>query len=116
MAITAQNISYSTSAPVAAGSGILAFGGSSQLEFSYVGTATFTGDGSTTNAIMNFIDGSNALPWTPVSCVVVRTGGNAAATIVSYANVLNNIAANVIFSAAPGNNASISYAVFVLKS
>ena len=116
MTVAAQNIAYSTSAPVAGGSGILAFGGSSLTEFSYVGNVTFTGDNSNVAPVINFIDGTNALPWTPVSCVLVRTGGNAANSIVAYASVTNNVAATCTFSAAPGSNSTISFAVFVLKS
>lgn len=115
MSITASNVSYLTSAPVASGSGILAFGGSSLLEFSYVGTVTFTGDGATTSATINWIDGTNTLPWTPSACILSRTGGNAASSIVAYVSATSNSTGTVTFSAAPGNNAAASYAVVILK-
>ena len=115
MSINAVNITYTTSAPVAGGSTILAFGGSSLLEFSYVGTATVTGDGSTTSATINLIDGTNVLPWVPTGLILQRTGGNAANSIVSYVSSVTNAAATVTFSAAPGNNASVNYLVLVLK-
>lgn len=117
MAITAQNVSYLTSAPVAGGSTILAFGGKSNQELSYIGTVTFTGDGSATSATINYIDGTNTLGFTPSACLVQRVGGNAANSIVSYAadNADNGATAIVTFSAAPGNNTLIKYAVFILK-
>lgn len=117
MAITAQNLSYLTSAPVANGSGVLAFGGSSVQELSYIGTATFTGDGATTTATLNYIDGTATLPFTPSAVFGVRAGGAATAT-VSVVSVVDNAdggkSATVQFSAAP-NAATIKVAVFVLK-
>lgn len=115
MSISNANAVYLTSAPVASGSTILAFGGSSLLEFSYAATVTFTGDGSSTSAIMNLIDGTNALGWTPTAVMASRTGGNAASSIVAYANAVTNSQATFTFSAAPGNNASISFVVLVMK-
>lgn len=118
MAITAQNASYLTSAPVANGSGILAFGGSSNLEVSYIGKATFTGDGATTTATLNYIDGTAALPFTPSAVIGVRSGGNTTATI-SVVSVADNAdsgkTATVAFSAAPTNGGTITVAFFVLK-
>jgi len=115
LSITAANVTYLTSAPVAGGSTILAFGGSSLVELSYIGTATFTGDGAATTATLNFIDGTNALGWVPSAVLIQRTGGNAASSIVSYASTTTNTGCTVNFSAAPGNNASISFVAFVLK-
>ena len=115
MSIPAQNVSYLTSAPVAAGSGILAFGGSSIVELSYIGTATFVLDSSAVAGVLNFIDGSNALPWTPSACFVQRIGGNAANTVTCYANVANNVAATVNFSGADSNTHTYIVAAFILK-
>lgn len=115
MSVTNQNITYTTGAPVAGGSGILGFGGSSLLEYSYVGTLTYTGDGSLTTALIQFIDGTNALPWVPTAVNLVRTGGNAATSIVSYATTITNTNAVITWSAAPGSNASISYLCVVMK-
>lgn len=118
MAITAQNAAYLTGAPVANGSTTLAFGGSSLQEFSYLGTVTFTGDGATTTATLNYIDGSAALGFTPSAIIGVRAGGNTTATIsvVSVVDAANaNKTATVQFSAAPTNGGTITVAFFVLK-
>jgi len=116
MSITAQNLSYLTSAPVAGGSTVLAFGGSSQQEYSYIGTATFTGDGSTTSAVLNYVNGTgNGLGFTPSAVIAVRTGGNAANSIVAYAADNADNTAVVTFSAAPGNGATIKFAFLILK-
>lgn len=110
-------MSYLTGTPVAGGSTVLAFGGSSCQELSYVGTASFVGDGSNTASTINYIDGTNALSFTPSAVMAVRVGGNAAASIVAYAadNADNGKTATITFSAAPANNATVKYAVFVLK-
>jgi hypothetical protein len=116
LAITAQNVTYLTSAPVAGGSTTLAFGGSSLLEYSYLGTVTFTGDGTLATATINYIDGTNTLAWTPSACVAVRVGGNAANTIVGYAqDASDKKTATVFFTAAPANGATVQMAILILK-
>lgn len=117
MAITAQNISYQGRGPVAGGSTILAFGGSSTQELSYIGTVSFVGDGATTTAVFNYVDGTNLIGFVPTAVVAVRTGGTAAASIVSYAtdNANAGLSGTITFSAAPANAATITYALFVLK-
>lgn len=119
MAITAQNVAYQGSAPVAGGSGVLAFGGSSNQELAYIGTVTFTGDGATTSAVANYLDGSNALPFTPTAVIALRApasgGDNAASSIVSYATATNNIAATITYSAAPANGTKVTHVLLILK-
>lgn len=117
MAITAQNASYRGQGPVGGGSTILAFGGSSMQELAYIGTATFTGDGATSTATLNYIDGTNTLSFTPTAVLAQRIGGTAAATITCYAtdNADSGKTATVTFSAAPANGATYIVAFFVLK-
>lgn len=116
MSINAQNLTYFGQGPVAAGSTILAFGGSSMQELSYMGTVTFTGDGSATSAVINYTNGTaNGLGFTPSAVSVVRVGGNAANSIVMYAADNADNTAVVTFSAAPGNNASVKLAVVIYK-
>lgn len=118
MAITAQNASYLGSAPVAGGSTTVAFGGSSMLELAYIGKATFTGDGATTTATLNYLDGTNTLFFTPSAVFAVRSGGSAASTI-SVASVADNAdsgkTAAVNFSAAPANAATVTVVFFIMK-
>jgi|SRR5581483_4795185 len=119
MAITTQNLSYTGQGPVGGGSTILAFGGSSMQELSYLGTVTFTGDaGNSTTAILNYIDGVNALAFVPTAFLALRVGGNGTAT-VSVVSITDNAdggkTATVQFSAAIGNGNTLKMAVFVLK-
>lgn len=116
MSIAASNVAYFGSAPVPGGSGILALGGQSNIELAYTGQATMAaGDNSTTTWVVNYMDGSNALPFTPSAVSFVRTGGNAAATIVMYASATNNVVATVTFSAAPATNATVTGIVQIFK-
>lgn len=116
MAIVATNIAYNGQGPVAGGSTIVAFGGSSNLELAYVGTAALVGDATSTTFVVNWIDGTNALPWTPIAVSAFRTGGNATNTIsVLSANVINTTACSLNLSAAPGNNATALVSIMVFK-
>lgn len=116
MAITAANLSYIGQAPVAGGSATLAFGGSSCQELSYIGTVTFTGDGSLTAATLNLIDGTASLGFTPTGFLAFRVGGNTTSTIAVASIVpVNGVTATVNFTVAPTNGGTITLAVFVLK-
>ena len=123
MSIPAQNVSYLGQGPVAGGSQILAFGGQSVSELSYIGTATFVLDGSASAATLNYTDGVNVLPWVPSAVLIQRIGGNAANTITCYANVATtNVAgtlvsnnATVNFSATGSNTNTYIIAAFILK-
>ena len=117
MAASNVNLTYiSAAAPVAGGSGILAFGGASLQELSYIGTATLIGDGAVTNAIVNFIDGVNALPFIPTAVMAFRTGGNATSTIaVTGTQNITNVNCNVQFASAPGAAAQVIVGVVVMK-
>lgn len=116
MAVNPSNAVYFGQGPVAGGSGILAFGGSSMQELSYIGTATFTGDGAATSFFLQWIDGTNALPFTPTGVIAFRTGGNTTATqsVVSV-NAISNTQCTVNFSAAPGNGNTALVAFIALK-
>ena len=117
MAITAQNATYQGQGPVAGGSTTLAFGGSSVQELSYIGSATFTGDGATTTATLNYIDGTNALGFVPSMIIGARVGGAATATI-SVVSIVDNAdggkTATVQFSSAP-NAATYKVGFIVMK-
>jgi len=117
MAIAAVNATYLPSGPTA-DKQILAFGPGSSQEIAYIGTATFTGDGATTSATLNYIDGTAALNFTPSAILAARSGGNTTATIsvVSAVDAGNsNKTATVQFSAAPTNGGTITVTFIVLK-
>ena len=116
MSVNAANVAFFGQGPVASGSTILAFGGSSNLELSYIGTAACIGDASSTSFFVNFIDGTNALAWTPSAVLAFRSGGNATNTIyVQSTNAISNTQCTVNFSAAPGSNATATILVMVFK-
>lgn len=116
MAVNPANAVYFGQGPVAGGSGILAFGGSSVQELAYMGTATFTGDGSATSFFLNFIDGTNALPFVPTAVIAFRSGGNTTATqSVVSTNAISNTQCTVNFSAAVGNGNTAIVPFIVLK-
>lgn len=116
MAIPAQNLAYFQQGPVASGQQ-LAPSQLEQLELSFLGSATFTLDGTLTSATLNYIDGTAALNFTPRSVLVWRTGGTAAATITAYgvdgANA--GVSATINFSAAGSNGNTVILGVAVLK-
>lgn len=116
MSVNPANLAYFGAAPVAGGSTVLAFGGSSMQELAYIGTAACIGDNSATAFFINFVDGTNALGFTPTAVVAFRSGGNATNTVaVLSTNAISNTQCTVNFSAAPGTNATATVAVFVLK-
>lgn len=117
MSVNAANLSYFGASPVAGGSGVLAFGGSSMQEFAYSGTAACVGDNSATAFFINFYtDGTNALPFIPSAVIAFRSGGNATNTVaVLSTNAISNTQCTVNFSAAPGTNATATVVVLVMK-
>lgn len=114
MAIATVSASYIGTGPTASGQ-ILALGPGGLKELAYIGTATFTGDGASTTATLNYIDGTASLPFTPSAILAVRSGGAATASVsvVSCADAANgNKTATVTFSAAP--NAATIQVLFLI--
>lgn len=102
MSITAQNASYLTQGPTASGQ-VLAPNELSNLENAIQGTATFTLDGTSTSATLNFIDGTKTLSFTPSGVVASAVGGTqqaAAAVGVTSTEVVDNKTATIHFSGA----------------
>lgn len=63
------------------------------------GSATITGDNATATWTVNFIDGTNALPFTPTGILVQRIGGTGASTILlENVTTLTNILFTMTFS------------------
>lgn len=70
------------------------------LEPGFVGQATFTGDGSIATSNANFIDGTNAINFTPTGVRVTKIGGNDTANGVPLVSSFNNIAVVINWTAA----------------
>lgn len=116
MAIPAQNIGYLQNGPVASGQQ-LAPSSLEMLELSFLGTVTFTLDGTLTSATLNYIDGTATLNFTPRAVLLVRIGGTAASSTVAYAvdGANSGLSATVTISAAGSNAQTLIFAVAVLK-
>lgn len=117
MSITAPNAVYVGSAGVPAYSGqIIASGGSDQVELAYKGTATFTLDGSTTAVVVNLIDGTQTLPFTPSGVLLNISGGTQQAASIIHADVksITNTVINLVLSGAgtTGNTVVVTFIVF----
>jgi len=72
----------------------------------YLAIGTFTGDGSVVFSNLNFIDGTNAIPFTPSYIRVSRVGGNDTGNGVPILNTsaaLNNVACTINWTVAPAS-------------
>lgn len=116
MAVAAQNATYLTQGPAATGQ-IIANNEKSSTELALVGTATFTLDGATTSATLNFIDGTQTLPFTPSAVLATVVGGNQGATAVVTVttDTITNTGCTVRFSAAGTAAKTLQIAFIVLK-
>ena len=116
MSIATVSASYLPTGPTA-DKQIMASGPGSSAEIAYIGTATFTGDGASSTATLNYIDGTAALSFTPTAILACRVGGAATATIsvVSVVDAGNsNKTATVTFSGTV-NAATIIVGFIILK-
>lgn len=117
MSIAAQSGTYLTGGPTASNQ-ILAPNELSNLESAYIGTATFTLDGSTTSAVLNFIDGTKTLPFTPTgidACVVGGTQNAAAPVAVQSTAVTDNTKGTIYFSGAGTNLNTVKVLFYIVK-
>ena len=83
--------------------GAYASGPGDAQEPAFSGQATFTGDGAVVFSNLNYIDGTNAIPFTPSFVRISKIGGNDTGNGIPFLNTasaLNNIAATVTWSAA----------------
>lgn len=116
MAITAVAATYLTQGPTASGQ-ILANGPSSDSEnaLSFTGTATL--DGSTTNFVLNFIDGTKTLSFVPRAVALTITGGTqvAAAVPAIATSTPTNTGVTVYLSAAGTNANTLTFTGLIYR-
>lgn len=102
----------------------LARGGQSDLELAYIGTANWVGNGAATQATLNYIDGTAALPFTPAAIGCFKSGQNTGAGNAADAAGLSpfavdagnaNKTATVTWSAAPTNNANTGIIFMIFR-
>lgn len=76
MSTSAVNATYSGYGPSASGQVIAHATGAGPSAQDFTGFATITGDGSTTAAVVNYIDGTQQLGFNPSGIVASIDGGN----------------------------------------
>lgn len=81
MAITTVNMSYSGAGPAKTGQIVAQSGLGGDASRMLFGIATATGDGASSTFDVNFVDGTEVLPFTPSAVICTRTGGAATNTI-----------------------------------
>lgn len=83
------------------------------------GIATLIGDGASTTATINFIDGVQALSFTPSAVFVSAVAGGTAAATINVANQqvssLTATSFGVTLSAAPANLATLKLLVVLYR-
>lgn len=111
MAINPANMtSIVSGGPAMSTAGTYVQGPGDALEPSFVGQATFTGDGSATTTTLNFIDGTNAIPFTPTGVRISKIGGNDTNNgipVYNSSTALNNVAVGIVFTAAPASGKTV---------
>ena len=115
MAISTVNASYLGQAPTKTGQ-ILANALSGSDARTLYATATAISDGSDTNFTVNWIDGTQVLPFTPSAVLATRNGGTAAATIsVLSVTSITTTSALITLSAAGSTSETFAIALAILK-
>lgn len=128
MALTGQTLAMLPSgSPSIVPAGTMVFGPGDVQEPAMVGTFTFIGDGSVTTATVNWIDGTQTIPYTPKGVLVFgipALSGTADATGVLQAEGSNaaprvknitNTSFQVVYSTAVANTSTASFLFVVYK-
>ena len=128
MALTGTVLSIlPTGAPLPTPAGQIVFGPGDVQEPAMVGTYTFIGDGTITTVPVNFIDGTQGIPFTPKAILVFgipalsgtadaagvlrAEGSNAAPRVTS----ITTTSFNVIYSTSVTNASTASFLFVVYK-
>lgn len=116
MAIAAQNAKYTSQGPTGSGQ-ILANSALSNNEVQLLYTATVTLDGSTTSFVVNYIDGTATLPYTPTAVTSDIVGGTqvAAAVLGTGVGSITATGFTVYLSGAGTAANTITVAGFIIK-
>lgn len=97
--------------------GAYAQGPGDAQEPAFVGVANITSAGATADTI-NFIDGTNAIPFVPTAVRVSKVGGNDTNNgipVLNTSTALNNVGVGIIWSAAPVSGKVLSVLVELYK-
>lgn len=117
MAITAVNATYLTQGPAKSGQ-VLASNDLASTETSLAYIATATLDGTSTSFVLNFIDGTQTLNFTPRGVTADIVGGTqvpVAVPNVAVQTPVGAVSATVSLSAAGTFGNTLTIAGFILK-
>lgn len=118
MAITAQGLALAQpGTPAIVASQQNAWGGNDNNRPAFTGYVTFTLDGATTSATINWIDGSASIGFTPAAVRVTVVGGTqpAAAQVHVYPTAYTNATCTVGLSGAGTNANTLKLLVEVFR-
>lgn len=120
MAITAQAMTWIGQGPTDTLQVLLQGNLEGNFASTLIGKATFTGDGATTTAVVNYIDGTKQLSFNPSGVIAYVIGGNdtagaIAAKCVDAGDTGGSKTATVTFSAAPANAKTVTVLFVVLR-
>lgn len=114
MSITAQAVTTIPTLSAALGpAGQLCWSPGDVQEPAFQGTVTFTGDGSTATAVVNWIDGTQALPFTPSAVLVFLMPGGTDATGVL---AVEGSAASPRVTSITASTATINYSTAIANT
>lgn len=113
-AIADGNADYIGDGPTKS-SQVLAANLSGDVARTLYGTAEVTGDGAATTFNVNFIDGTETLPFTPSAVICSRVGGAATATISVVATESVTATKFTVRTSAAVNAATFKVGFIVLK-
>jgi hypothetical protein len=115
MAITAVSATYLGAGPSKTGQIVVRNENGLANKILY-GTATVTGDGTDTTAVINYIDGTQLLNAIPAGILATVCGGDdtAGATIVKAVDNGDKAGFTVTFAPAPANTKTVKIAFQVL--
>ena len=115
MAISTVNASYLGTAPTKTGQVLANYLSGNDARTLYA-TCTAISDGSDTNFTVNWIDGTQVLPFTPSAVFISRVGGTAAATITPLSvTSITTTSGLVTLSAAGSNLETFILGLIILK-
>lgn len=113
MAIPDVDATYPGQAPTKTGQ-VIVSGGTSVLDYAFLGTGVATLDGSLTVFNLNFIDGTELLGFVPTRVLMFKTGGTAAEYPISAA-VTDAAQAVVTINGAGSNAETIEFTFLVAR-
>lgn len=79
------------------------------------GYVTATGDGSATSVTVNWIDGTQTLPYTPTAVECVRVGGTDTSVGLPFAKTITSTSFSLNFTVAPANTTTQLVAIKVYR-